>query len=39
MIDKSGFKKPKVCGNSDYDHRNLLELKKVYAAVISTPWL
>jgi predicted dehydrogenase len=33
------LKRPKVYGNSDYDYRNLLELKKVYADVISTPWL
>jgi len=38
-INKAGFSKPKVFGNSDYDYRNLLELKEVDAVIISTPWL
>lgn len=39
MIDDKGFKKPQVFGDSDYDYRNLLDLKEVDAVVISTPWL
>jgi len=38
-IKDAGSNKPKVFGNSDYDYRNLLELKDVDAVVISTPWL
>ena len=38
-IAEAGKKKPEVYGNSDYDYRNLLNLKKVDAVVISTPWL
>lgn len=38
-IDDAGFSKPKVFGNSDYDYRNLLELKEVDAVIIATPWL
>jgi len=38
-IDKAGYKKPEVFGNSDYDYRNLLELKDVDAVIIATPWL
>ncbi|MCL6296188.1 Gfo/Idh/MocA family oxidoreductase, partial [Gaetbulibacter sp. 2012CJ34-3] len=38
-ISKAGFSKPQVFGNSDYDYRNLLELKEVDAVIISTPWL
>ncbi len=36
---KAGKKAPKTFGNSDYDYRNLLELKEVDAVMISTPWL
>jgi predicted dehydrogenase len=39
MIQDAGFKKPQVFGNSDYDYKNLLNLKEVDAVVISTPWL
>ncbi|WP_291865870.1 Gfo/Idh/MocA family oxidoreductase [Maribacter sp.] len=39
LIKKAGGKAPKVFGNSDYDYRNLLELKEVDAVVIATPWL
>ncbi|MEQ5789832.1 Gfo/Idh/MocA family oxidoreductase [Muricauda sp. NFXS6] len=38
-IGKAGFKAPKVFGSSDYDYRNMLELKEVDAVIISTPWL
>ena len=38
-IKDAGFAKPKVYGNSDYDYRNLLDLKEVDAVIISTPWL
>lgn len=39
MIVEAGFAKPQVFGKDDYDYRNLLELEKVDAVVISTPWL
>lgn len=39
MIAKADQPKPKVFGKSDYDYRNLLELKEVDAVIISTPWL
>lgn len=39
MIQGAGFKKPQVFDKSDYDYRNLLDLKEVDAVVISTPWL
>lgn len=39
MIADKKFTKPKVFGNTDYDYRNLLELKDVDAVVIATPWL
>ena len=39
IIDDSGAKKPKVFGSSDYDYRNLLDLKNIDAVIISTPWL
>jgi len=38
-IAKKGQEKPEVFGNSDYDYRNLLEMKDVDAVIISTPWL
>ncbi len=38
-IEKAGAKKPAVFGNSDYDYRNLLELKDLDAVIIATPWL
>ncbi|WP_108425359.1 Gfo/Idh/MocA family protein [Flagellimonas amoyensis] len=39
MIAEAGFAKPQVFGKDEYDYRNLLELEKVDAVVISTPWL
>jgi predicted dehydrogenase len=39
MIEDSGYKKPKVFESSDYDYKNLLDLKEVDAVIISTPWL
>jgi len=39
LIAKAGAKMPKVFGATDYDYKNLLELKEVDAVVISTPWL
>ena len=36
---KAGQHEPDVFGKDDYDYRNLLELEKVDAVVISTPWL
>jgi len=38
-IKKAGFATPKVFGKSDYDYRNLLDLKEVDAVIIATPWL
>lgn len=38
-IRKAGFKAPKVFGNSDYDYRNMLEMKEIDAVIIATPWL
>ena len=39
MIQDAAFRKPQVFGNSEYDYKNLLNLKEVDAVVISTPWL
>ncbi|MFV0249333.1 MAG: Gfo/Idh/MocA family protein [Tenacibaculum sp.] len=38
-IKKAGHKKPKVFGKNDYDYKNLLNLEKLDAVIISTPWL
>jgi len=38
-IEKAGKAKAEIFGKDAYDYRNLLELKKVDAVVISTPWL
>lgn len=38
-IADSGQKKADEFGKNDYDYRNLLELEKVDAVIISTPWL
>ena len=39
MISDRKFVKPKVYDKSDFDYKNLLDLKEVDAVVISTPWL
>ncbi|MEO8774445.1 MAG: Gfo/Idh/MocA family oxidoreductase [Gelidibacter sp.] len=39
MIKDAGFAKPQVFDKNDQDYLNLLNLKKVDAVVISTPWL
>ena len=39
IIADSGAAKPAIFGNSDYDYRNLLDLKNIDAVIISTPWL
>lgn len=39
LIADAGQKKADEFGKSDYDYRNLLELEKVDAVIISTPWL
>lgn len=38
-IMEAGQHKAEEFGKNDYDYRNLLELKKVDAVIISTPWL
>ena len=38
-MDKDGFKKPEVFGKDEYDYRNLLELERLDAVIIATPWL
>jgi predicted dehydrogenase len=38
-IADAGQKKAQEFGDDDYDYRNLLELSKVDAVIISTPWL
>ena len=38
-ITEAGQKKAAEFGKDDYDYRNLLELEKVDAVIISTPWL
>lgn len=38
LIRKSGAKAPKSFGKNEYDYRNLLDLKKVEAVIIATPW-
>ncbi len=38
-IADAGQKKADEFGKDDYDYRNLLELEKVDAVIISTPWL
>jgi len=39
LITEAGQKKAAEFGKDDYDYRNLLELEKVDAVIISTPWL
>ena len=39
LIQEAGQKKAAEFGKDDYDYRNLLELEKVDAVIISTPWL
>ncbi len=39
LITEAGQKKPAEFGKDDYDYRNLLELEKVDAVIVSTPWL
>ncbi|MFT5438097.1 MAG: hypothetical protein ACI840_002758 [Ulvibacter sp.] len=39
IIADSGAAKPEIFGSSDYDYRNLLDLKNIDAVIISTPWL
>jgi len=38
-IAGAGQKRAQEFGDNDYDYRNLLELSKVDAVIISTPWL
>jgi predicted dehydrogenase len=38
-IAEAGQKKAEEFGKNEYDYRNLLELEKVDAVIISTPWL
>ena len=39
IIEDAGAAKPEVFGSSDYDYKNLLNLKNIDAVIISTPWL
>jgi predicted dehydrogenase len=39
LIAQAGHRKTREFGASDYDYRNLLELKNLDAVIISTPWL
>jgi predicted dehydrogenase len=39
LITDAGQKKAEEFGKDDYDYRNLLNLEKVDAVIISTPWL
>ncbi len=39
IIKEAGQHKADEFGKDDYDYRNLLELEKVDAVIISTPWL
>ncbi len=38
-IARAGKKEPAIFGKDPYDYRNLLEMEKLDAVIISTPWL